>query len=110
MNKDALAYIQLREHSFNDLSLRTSQLEDHIRDLLKMVPKWISVEERLPTSEDTSANGLVICVCRGEDDKPIVEEVHAWHIDVVRRMAPCFTHWMPMNWLVSLLPEPPKEG
>ena len=31
---DALAYIQ--------------QLEDHIRDLTKKVPKWISVEERLP--------------------------------------------------------------
>ena len=48
MNKDALAYIQLLEHSFNDLSLRTSQLEDQIRDITKKVPKWISVEERLP--------------------------------------------------------------
>lgn len=26
-------------------------LEDHIRDLAKMVPKWISVEERLPENE-----------------------------------------------------------
>ena len=82
----------------------------HIRDLTKLVPKWVSVEERLPTSEDTSANGLVICVCRGEDNKPIAEEVHAWHVDVVRRMAPCFTHWMPMKQLFSLLSEPPKEG
>lgn len=31
---DALAYIQ--------------QLEDHIRDLTKMVPRWISAKERLP--------------------------------------------------------------
>lgn len=45
---DALAYIQLREHSFDDLSLRTSQLEGHIRDLAKMVPirhgYWIGLE------------------------------------------------------------------
>ena len=72
-------------------------------------PRWISVEERLPTLGDASANELVICVCRGEDGKPIAEEVHAWHFDVVRRMAPCFTHWMPMNALFSLLPEPTKE-
>lgn len=34
LDADALAYIQ--------------QLEDHIRDLAKMVPRWISVKERLP--------------------------------------------------------------
>lgn len=34
LDADALAYIQ--------------QLEDHIRDLTKMVPRWISVKERLP--------------------------------------------------------------
>jgi hypothetical protein len=81
----------------------------YIQQLEAQVPKWIDVEERLPTLEDASANELVICVCRDEDNKPIAEEVHAWHVDTVRRMAPCFTHWMPMNQLFSLLPELPKE-
>lgn len=34
---DTLAYIQ--------------QLEDHIREVTKLVPKWISVEERYPESD-----------------------------------------------------------
>ena len=34
LSKDVFKYIQ--------------QLEDHIRDLTKMVPRWISVGERLP--------------------------------------------------------------
>lgn len=35
-----------------------TQLEDHIRDLAKMVPHWISVGERLPEDFDR-----VLCHC-----------------------------------------------
>ncbi len=43
--RDALACIQ--------------QLEDHIRDLAKMVPRWISVKERLPEK-----GALIVALCR----------------------------------------------
>lgn len=43
--EDALAYVQ--------------QLEDHIRDLTNMVPRWISVGERLPEN-----GALVVVLCR----------------------------------------------
>lgn len=42
---DAFSYIQ--------------QLEDHIRDLTKMVPRWISVKERLPEK-----GAPVVALCR----------------------------------------------
>ena len=42
LNNDALAYIQ--------------QLEDHIGDLTKMVPRWISIKEREPERD-----GLYYC-------------------------------------------------
>ena len=35
------------------------QLEDHIRDLAKVVPRWISVGERLPEN-----GALVVALCR----------------------------------------------
>lgn len=45
LHRDAYAYIQ--------------QLEDHIRDLAKMVPRWISVKERLPEK-----GALIVALCR----------------------------------------------
>lgn len=54
---DAFSYIQ--------------QLEDHIRDLTKMVPRWISVKDRLPPEDDNR----VICYCDATG---------------------VFTHWMPL--------------
>lgn len=35
------------------------QLEDHIRDLTNMVPRWISVKDRLPPKNDV----CVLCHC-----------------------------------------------
>ena len=66
-------------------------------------PKWISVEDRLPTKDDASAGGLVLCICCDENGKPMMKEMHAWHWSVVKDFHDCFTRWMP-------LPEPPKEG
>lgn len=47
--KDAIDYIQ--------------QLEDHMRDLTKMAPRWISVEERLP--EDLQRVLVSLCDLQG---------------------------------------------
>ena len=80
LDADALAYIQ--------------QLEDHIRDLTKMVPRWISVKERLPNNLQkcltySRLNGFKI-VC---------------YTEVGFIMTPGYctepTHWMP-------LPESPE--
>ena len=95
---DALAYIQ--------------QLEDHIRDIQKMVPKWISVEDGLPernevvvvtdgkhTWEYGEFNGLAFCF---SNDNPNPRQWN-WKNHTVRYVE----WWMPKN---TALPEPPKEG
>lgn len=78
MSKDALAYIQ--------------QLE-------AQVPKWISVEERLPEDDDdvlmmTDMGMSMGYYCRDSF-------IDSW-VDYVNSDSKCVTHWMP-------LPEPPKE-
>lgn len=42
-----------------DARVYIQQLEDHIRDLAKMVPHWISVKDRLPPKNDV----CVLCHC-----------------------------------------------
>lgn len=42
-----------------DTRVYIQQLEDHIRDLTKMVPRWISVKDRLPEN-----GALVVALCR----------------------------------------------
>lgn len=92
LDADALAYIQ--------------QLEDHIRDLTKMVPHWISVKERLPEDAERvyvalrgGAGGVYIAQyfknkCQPQEDFWILE--NDWEVPA----SP--THWMP-------LPQPPEE-
>ena len=76
-----------------------------IERLESQIPKWISVEERLP---ETSGRYLVCISCpRGEwiESNRYDDSEHAWEAD-----APGYhecstdyvTYWMP-------LPEPPKE-
>lgn len=73
-----------------------SMIESLQTQLESVQPKWISVEERLPERDDASAGELVLCICADGDGKPCAKEIHAWHYSVVRRMAQCFTHWMPL--------------
>ena len=83
------------------------QLEDHIRDMAKMVPKWISVEDRLP---ERAVNVLCKCINEYDEDAFTIgwfsTRYHYWALEcavdesVRGRME--VTHWMPM-------PEPPKE-
>lgn len=88
LDADALAYIQ--------------QLEDHIRDLTKMVPRWISVEDRLPENGQKviatfkNEEGVIVDQARysnGEFD--FASWAYVWHENI--------THWMPM-------PELPGTG
>ena len=85
-NADALAYIQ-------QLEMR------HGKDI--NVPRWISVEERLPEDVITSwliyANGDIETACWTHDKYGL-----AWWFFVDGEYAIGVTHWMP-------LPEPPKD-
>ena len=73
VDADALAYIQ--------------QLEDHIRYLTKMIPKWISVEERLP-----ERNERVV----------VTDGKHTWDYGQFNGLAFCFNNVNPnprkWNW------------
>lgn len=88
LEADAYAYIR--------------QLENHIGDLNKTVPRWVSVKERLPEH-----NGIYYCntrmwgtiMCRYVDGR--------WADDKVR-----FSNFprRPTHWLeIPEIPEPPKE-
>ena len=98
---DALAYIQ--------------KLEDQIRDITKMVPKWIGVDD--PPKKGGRClilfeNGQCCDAEYDEDidfDSQFGEWIAIYHPDTLGyfdsewRGYQDVTHWMP-------LPEPPKEG
>lgn len=102
LERDALTYIQ--------------QLEDHIGDLTNMVPRWISVKERLPEQDQT-----VLLIAHGWKNQSIyvgklchMEPVTSWLTGITSKESeweiegwsylktPFVTHWME-------IPEPPKE-
>lgn len=99
---DAFSYIQ--------------QLEDHIRDLAEMVPRWISVKKRLPEYEQD-----VLLIAHGWEGQLLyigclqhMKAETSWLTGITSQesdwciagwsylRAPHVTHWMP-------LPELPKE-
>lgn len=100
--RSALAYIKQLEADKEHLGLlRAADAEAYrhkLHELEALVPRWISVEERLPE------NGLAI-VCCPDPDRPVYI---AWMCDgrwlnqFSRPLGLPVTHWMP-------LPEPPKE-
>lgn len=77
---------------------------DTLRDLEQRVPRWISVEERLPDEVK-----YVLVAAPYEDN--VLQQVAflfkgGWYVYGAGEIAPTVTHWMP-------LPEPPdneKEG
>ena len=60
-----------------------------------IIPGWIPVTERLPTTEDGDRKGLVLTVDR-------YGTMETYHVVTVKGNPDLFTHWMP-------LPEAPKE-
>jgi hypothetical protein len=75
---------------------------DHLREAAKMMPKWISVEERLP---EQGKRYLVLGYFHATN-KPFIEilwhDAHDLWWNRLYKGDYSVTHWMP-------LPEPPKE-
>ena len=92
-----------------EIKISAARIEDMTKQLESAQPKWISVEERLPSG----ANGMDFCVnvvvytqdkqvttgwCNGE-----IWYLLNWDNDFIsKHPSEYVTHWMP-------LPEPPKE-
>ena len=72
-----------------------------LRDALDKQPKWISVEERLPTDKDATEEGRVACVL-SKMCGTIAGERRFYLWEAVVSNPEFFAYWMP-------LPEPPKE-
>ena len=93
-----LAYIQQLEQD-------NAQKDERIRQLEQRVPRWISVEERLPEhwhmddKDRTLINYLVYSPDYGVDVGNYIKSAKRW---VCMGLPMNVTHWMP-------LPEPPEE-
>lgn len=72
----------------------------YIQQLEQRVPRWISVEERLP--EDDS-HYLVWAHDNGAEEVALYYGDGEWLTDDLENITRVVTHWMP-------LPEPPEEG
>jgi hypothetical protein len=102
LNQQNLSVITMQERTRARLGERISELE-------AQVPRWISVEERLPEDD---ANVLVYAIDNNENSciamTSYTHNLHGFHIEGWRSPWQYFfnehtiTHWMP-------LPEPPKE-
>ena len=112
---DALAYIQQLEREKDDL-LEERELNDYLRDRVKQleaqVPRWISVEERLPEIAEHrgkyDVSVRVLCACLQKSGRRMVKEGYFEIFDGkyfnwrIPGTIDKITHWMP-------LPEAPKE-
>lgn len=85
-NQQNLSVITMQERT-------RSRLEEQISQLESSVPRWISVEERLPEEAESVLVRIRLC------DATWYEVAHRIN---GRWSTTCITHWMP-------LPEPPKE-
>lgn len=86
IDRDALALIE--------------RLESERNAALAKVPRWISVEERLPTEEDANEEGRVACVLSKMYGSMAGERrFYPW--DIIASHPTLFAYWMS-------LPEPPK--
>lgn len=101
MEKDALAYIQQLESDNAQQARCIENLTDKLNATNDALPRWISVEERLPEK------GVFVVVYYGHFIGNLMD-VYMWDGECWRSStgyledAENITHWMP-------LPEPPKE-
>lgn len=75
---------------------RHQYMKGHFDGVEEATPKWISVEERLPTEEDANEEGLVLVRNIG------CPQYEAMDWDQVKMFRSMISNWMHM-------PEPPKE-
>lgn len=80
-------------------SRNVEMIREYIQQLESLVPRWISVEERLPEKGD-----VVLAMWHGEMEfARYAPHRLGWYNLATRYDSPnAVTHWMP-------LPEPPKE-
>ena len=77
---------------------------DAIENLQAQMPRWISVEERLPETDDF----VIVAVLDERGDTPYQYTDFGWYLDAARcwivnaEQRRDITHWMP-------LPAPPEE-
>ena len=104
MSRDAKWYaswVMLLPASTADEKMRNLEAADMLVELDKRVPRWISVEERLPPENQPV---LVYIMSKMSDWKCVLIDM-MWRGEWVEnpdRETHDITHWMP-------LPEPPKE-
>lgn len=73
-----------------------------IEHLEAKIPKWISVEERLPTKEDATDEGKVLCIL-SKLYGSMAGNCRTYDWDIVKQHPVLFSHWMSF-------PEPIKEN
>ena len=108
--EDTLANIQRLEKANEELVDGLGRLTNVINTLADQIPRWVSVEERLP---EDNVNVLVYAIGNNEDDviamTSYTHNMHCYGIEGWRSPWQYFfaehkiTHWMP-------LPETPEEG
>lgn len=101
---DALEYIQQLEADNAQHARCIENLTDKLNATNEALPRWISVEERLPERGITKCSACVKC---GDGLKRVVcasynAELKLWTGWHGEKIGNEITHWMP-------LPEPPKE-
>ena len=102
--KDTLCYIQQLEADNAQQARCIENLTDKLNATNDALPRWISVEERLPERGITKCSACVKC---GDGLKRVVcasynAELKLWTGWHGEKIGNEITHWMP-------LPEPPKE-
>lgn len=110
LHKDALVYIQQLEaenerllNSYDAALCETADMHSISKEAEAQVPRWISVEERLPDSVCLAVNGCgAMMVGYVEHDKYSVETRYSCEDHDTGCGLLDVTHWMP-------LPQAPKE-
>ena len=103
MIDDAANALELSEKNIKYLFDRVCELEEDNSELKELVPKWISVNERLPVSQEL----VIVSICDTTGDTKFSYTSFGWLTSckeywiVDGEENGCVTHWMK-------LPEPPK--
>ena len=100
LNGDALGYISQLESQNRCFKEIKESCEKRMIEMAQRMPRWISVEERLPEDYED----VVIIMRDGASSwyRAAYREYGGWSFGGGRRVNDEVTHWMP-------IPQPPKE-